>query len=325
MKTGVLLVKKDSGGTSHSLVSAVRKIMGLREVGHAGTLDPIADGLMVILLGRATKLSDYLLTGDKQYCFVLRLGAATDTLDRTGKVLETKPVNCTQKQIEEVLKQHQGALKLPVPFFSAVKVRGKKLYEYMRQGQKVEAPAREMFFYDLKIKRIEIEDKSVEVQLSCRKGAYVRSWVSAVGEALGTGAYLESLTRLRSEPFSLESALSLEEIKNRLNPSPQPDTAGPSMLLEQALKPAFISFAKALPHIQPVIVSQNSADLIKHGRVPVQILLDLKDAQKQVNQTGREKTIRIMSYQEKQLLALLSLRVFKEPKILRVFTPPRTP
>ncbi len=214
---GVLLINKTAGGTSHDVVRAVRKILRQKAVGHAGALDPLAEGLMVILLGYGTKLSHYLLTADKQYHFTLRLGVTTDTLDKTGKITGTKEVRLSEERIKQVLQKSQGPLSLPVPLVSAVKIKGKKLYEYKRANQAIETPLREMTFYDLKIKNIQPE--TVEVVLSCSKGSYIRSWVSFVGKELETGACLETLTRLKSAPFKVESSLTLQEVEKRINPT----------------------------------------------------------------------------------------------------------
>ena len=147
MVHGVLLINKTAGGTSHSVVNALRKVIGQKAVGHAGTLDPMAEGLMIILLGYGTKLSNYLLMSDKSYRFTFRLGVTTDTLDKTGQVMEKKAVNLQPEAVEKVLKDSQGKISLPVPLFSAVKIKGKKMYEYERENKTVVPPERDMFFY----------------------------------------------------------------------------------------------------------------------------------------------------------------------------------
>ncbi len=314
---GVLLVRKEAGCTSHNIVSSIRKILNQKEVGHSGTLDPIACGLMLILLGYGTKISDYLLTGDKSYSFVFRLGLATDTLDITGKVLSEKKVHLSDSVIKQHLQRHEGKLHLPVPLFSAVKVKGKKLYQYMREGLQVTAPKREMHFYNLQVKWI--KDELVAVELSCSKGSYIRSWVAAVGEALGVGACLKSLTRTGSKPFSLQPALSVKEIQTRVSKLQSNNVSLQTDTLQQMLLPAFIPLAEALPHIEQVVVSGQDERSMRYGRVPVNVLMSLKSQQKRVNIEKTEQVICVMNAQKNRLLALLQLRVFKSPKILRVF------
>ena len=315
---GVLLVRKKSGITSHDVVHSLRKIIGQKEIGHGGTLDPIAEGLMLILLGQGTKLSNYLLVNNKRYFFSFCLGAETDTLDRTGKILSQKPVNVSLQTIKYVLKQNQGKCMLPVPLFSAVKIRGKKLYEYVRANRQVEPPVREMFFYDLEIKNI--ISNQVTVELSCRKGSYIRSWVALIGQQLKTGAYLDSLVRLRSEPFSLSSALDVCEIQDRLATPQSVSEDGKTINWQKRLAPAFIPFSESLPHIQPVVISMQAEQQMKQGRIPIYLLVSLKADQKEVNQQRVEKIVRVMSHSTGQMAALLKLKVFKPPEILRVFS-----
>ena len=314
MVHGVLLVNKPEGVSSHHLVSSLRKILGQKKVGHGGTLDPMARGLMLLLLGQATKISNYLLMNDKQYRFVLKLGVRTDTLDRTGQVLQTRKVDVTEGQIREALLQGVGKLKMEVPLCSAVKVKGKKLYEYMRSRQAITPPVREMNFYDLKIWNIGKD--TAEVEISCAKGSYVRSWVEFVGQKLGTGACLQDLVRLKSHPFKLTEALSLQEVADRLQR--QKEEGGGD--LEQAtagLKPAFIPFSQALPHLPFVKVSPAEERDLNRGRLSPNLFSCLKPLQKQVNLEEKAQNARILN--GNQMVALLHLKPFASPEILRVF------
>ena len=315
---GVLLINKKEGGTSHDVVSAVRRILRQKAVGHAGTLDPLAEGLLVILLGGGTKLSNYLLTNDKGYRFILRLGVTTDSLDKTGKVTDTKKVQLSEEQIRPVLEKSQGKLLLPVPLISAVKVKGKKLYEYTRQNQPVSPPVREMNFYDLQIKGI-YGDK-IEVELSCGKGGYVRSWVAFVGEQLGTGACLEELTRIKSAPFHVDSSLSLQEIETRLKAKEQ--AGGTALPHHKLLEPAFVPFSRALPHLSAVCADKQDEKQLRQGQISKNLRGFMQGGeQKQVNQEGRGRIIRVMDNNTANMLALLQLKPFMSPKIIRVFPP----
>ena len=309
---GILLVHKESGITSHDLVDSLRKITGQKEVGHSGTLDPIAEGLMLILLGHGTKLSNYLLNNDKSYFLSFCLGAETDTLDCTGQVLSKKTVQISVKKIERTLNRNQGELTLPVPLFSAVKIKGKKLYHYARAQNPVEPPRRKMFFYDLKL--IRIQRDQITVKISCTKGSYIRSWVAFVGRQLRTGAYLASLVRLACHPFYLESALKLSEIKERFT---QEDVKNISW--KSQLAPAFIPFSESLPHILPIEVSSMCAQQMKHGKISLHLLHALQAIQEEVKQEQKEKIVRVMEHTSGQMIALLQLKVFQAPKILRVF------
>ncbi len=339
---GVLLVNKTAGMTSHAVVSALRRVFRQKAVGHAGTLDPMAEGLLLILLGQGTKLSNYLLMNDKKYRFVFRLGAVTDTLDKTGKITEKKEVHLSVDQIESALEESRGQLSLSVPLVSAVKVKGKKLYEYKRENKPVAPPVRDMYFYDLEIKNIQSE--TVEVELSCNKGSYIRSWVSFVGTKLGTGAYLEALTRLRSSPFNLDSALTVQEVEERLKkvdrnvrlPSglahpvergsngekKEEDQEGKDLSMKEfceVLNPAFVPFSKALPHIKAVRSEKQDEKQLGYGQISKNLKMTLQEVQKGVNKNRKTQTIRIMSYNDKRMLALLELKPFLSPWFIRVF------
>ena len=313
MVHGILLVNKASGGTSHSVIHSLRKILGQKRIGHAGTLDPMAEGLLVVLLGYGTKLSNYLLMNDKRYHFVFQLGVITDSLDKTGTILSKQKVDLDRGFVSKTLKQSQGTLSLSVPLLSAVKVKGKKLYEYKRKNQSIEPPVRKMFFYDLEIKSIQ-SDK-VEVVLSCNKGSYIRSWVSFVGDQLGSGACLEKLIRLESHPFSVHHSLKVQEIEERL----QEEKELKSSFLVDRLGPAFIPISKALPHLPSICVSGQDEKRIRHGQISDDVKRELQERQKEVNKTREIQTVCIMSYNNEQMLALLELKPFISLKILRVF------
>lgn len=211
MISGLLLLNKPKGITSHQLVQKVRFCLHQKTVGHCGTLDPMAEGLMLIVLGSACKLSSSLTASDKIYEFTFQLGKTTDTLDITGKVLKTTAVNLKLLTIEKALKKNLGLLNLTVPHFSAVKFHGKKLYEYARKGQPVPFITKQMYFYDLKI--LNIQNKDVTVQLSCKKGGYIRAWAAHIGEELGVGACLSQLNRLACLPFYLDQSFSLKDFE----------------------------------------------------------------------------------------------------------------
>lgn len=208
---GLLLVDKPSGLTSHDVVARVRRILGLRAVGHAGTLDPAASGLLVLLLGEGTKISDYVLSGEKGYEVKVRLGRRTDTLDRDGTVIEENEVKANADEIRAAASKLRGVLSLPVPAHSAVKVHGKKLYEYARKDQKVEIPIREMDFRTVEV--LDVAPPLVTIALQCSKGSYIRAWAEKLGQDLGCGGMVEELRRTISAPYAVEEAISLEKLE----------------------------------------------------------------------------------------------------------------
>ena len=211
MISGLLLLGKPKGITSHQLVQRVRFCLHQKAVGHCGTLDPMAEGLMLVVLGSACKLSSSLILSDKIYEFTFQLGQMTDTLDITGKILKTTAVDLDSSIIEKTLKNNLGLLQLNVPAYSAVKFQGKKLYEYARSGQEVPVIKKSMYFYDLKI--LNIHKTQITVQLSCRKGGYIRAWTAWIGEELGVGACLSQLKRLACLPFYLDQSLLLKDFE----------------------------------------------------------------------------------------------------------------
>lgn len=208
---GVLLIDKPKGFTSHDVVARVRRLFKTKEVGHAGTLDPMAEGLLVILLGEATKLSPYITADDKSYVAQMDFGYSTDTLDTEGEVtFRCESMDLSQRVITEAAQKLVGDLRLPVPIYSAVKLHGRKLYEYARSGQEVDIPIRTMRFYSSEV--VEASPQSLKVKLACEKGAYIRAWVGQLGEDLGVGATMTALVRQSSGPFDLSQSISLDAL-----------------------------------------------------------------------------------------------------------------
>lgn len=308
---GVLLVHKEQGVTSHDVVEQLRKILKQKSVGHAGTLDPMAEGLLVILLGQATKLSAYILNQDKSYSLTMKFGLKTDTFDKEGKVLTNESVSLKKEKVEEILKTNCGLLELQVPHFSAVKVQGRKLYSYARAGQTVEAPRKKMFFYDLRIHTIQPDQ--AQVSLSCAKGGYARSWVNFVGEKLGVGACLIQMTRTASRPFDLSQSLRIAEIENRLKERfPANDKE-----LKALLEDSFVHSSAALPDVFPVKLTQRDSKILSHGQIPPYLIQSTLNRQMEVNKTGQLQLIQAV--QDERLCALLEIRPFKRMKIVRNF------
>ena len=212
MISGILNVNKPRDMASFAVVSFVRRLTGVRRVGHAGTLDPIADGVLPICLGRATRIVEYLVSAPKTYHAVIRLGVATDSYDSEGEVVATAdPTGVTQSALEAALAEFLGEIEQLPPMYSALKYKGQPLYRYARAGKTAPRQARTVAIHRLELRRF--APPLVEVELEVGRGAYVRSLAHDLGERLGCHAHLEQLTRLQSGPFSLAQAIDLDELQ----------------------------------------------------------------------------------------------------------------
>ena len=204
--TGILLINKPYGITSHSVVSRVRRILNTRKVGHAGTLDPIATGVLVVLVGKATKLSDILLSETKRYEAGFELGKVTDTYDITGEVLSETECNISDSEIDSAILDFMGCIEQVPPAYSAIKKDGRKLYEYARAGIEVEIKPRQVEIFD-------IVRSGNTLDITCSKGTYIRSLIHDLGQKLGCGACMTALNRTASGQFGLEDCCTLEELE----------------------------------------------------------------------------------------------------------------
>jgi tRNA pseudouridine55 synthase len=216
---GVVVIDKPSGPTSRDVVEEVRRALGVRKAGHTGTLDPLATGVLPVCLGEATKLVQFLALDSKEYRATLLLGVRTDTLDTEGNVIDRQEPRVTREHVEAALGGLKGKREQIPPRYSAVKVRGKALYDWTRRGIDVEAPAREIEVYDIRIEEIRLPE--VTFSVSCSKGTYIRSLCAEAGEMLGCGGCMSALRRTRSGNFHVEDAVALagltgEERRERL-------------------------------------------------------------------------------------------------------------
>lgn len=210
---GVLLIDKQPDMTSHDVVAVARKRLGTKKIGHCGTLDPMATGLLILVVGRATKIQDLLMAEEKEYEGTLRLGASTSTQDAAGEVLTTQPVpDFTSEQIEEVFAHFRGDFHQLPPMVSAIKIDGVPLYKLARKGQEVERQPRLVTVFHHQIKRIALPD--VDFRVVCSKGFYVRTYCHDIGEKLGCGGHLAALRRTRSGKFSAQGTLTFDELKS---------------------------------------------------------------------------------------------------------------
>ena len=208
---GILVIRKEKGYTSHDVVAKLRGILHMKKIGHTGTLDPDAEGVLPVALGRGTRLVELLTEKQKTYETVLHLGVVTDTQDMTGTVLETKPVNVTEEQVREAAASFVGdKLQIP-PMYSALKVNGRKLYELAREGKTVERKPRPVTFYEIRI--LDMQLPKVRLSVTCSKGTYIRTLCPDIGEKLGCGGAMEELLRTRSGNFTLEESITLSQVE----------------------------------------------------------------------------------------------------------------
>jgi tRNA pseudouridine55 synthase len=212
---GVLVVNKEAGWTSHDVVAKVRGLLGGVKVGHAGTLDPAATGVLPMLVGRATRVAEYLLDWDKEYRAVLRLGETTDTQDATGKVLaQADPSVVREEALREVVGRFRGPQRQIPPMYSAVKIGGRPLYKAARAGETVERADRPIIVHELDI--LAVDGRDVTLRVVCSKGTYIRTLCADIGQALGVGGHLAALERRRVGPLSIEQALTVDQVTDRL-------------------------------------------------------------------------------------------------------------
>lgn len=207
---GIINVYKPKGMTSHDVVNRVRRIAGTKKVGHTGTLDPDAEGVLPICINRGTKVADMLTASGKRYTAAFALGITTDTLDIGGNVLDRRPVNVTVKQIVEAIKSFEGKIEQIPPMYSAVKVGGRKLCDLARKGVEVERKARTVEIYEINI--LDVKEDAFTIDVKCSKGTYIRTLGSDIGEKLGCGAVMTSLVRTQSSVFEIANSVKLDDL-----------------------------------------------------------------------------------------------------------------
>ncbi|MBM3248268.1 MAG: tRNA pseudouridine(55) synthase TruB [Candidatus Omnitrophica bacterium] len=215
MKEGILLIDKPQGITSHDVVNSVRRKLGIRRVGHAGTLDPIATGLLIVLVGKVTKSFNKFVNFDKEYFATLTLGESTDTGDALGKMVKNEPfAHITKEKIEEASKRFVGDIEQIPPMVSALKYKGKRLYSLAKKGISVPRESRKIKIYSLEIKRF--CPPEVDFQVICSKGTYIRKLGEDIGEALGCCGHISKIRRIAIGHFRIEEAIKLEDVNESL-------------------------------------------------------------------------------------------------------------
>jgi len=209
---GFININKPQSMTSFDVVAVLRRITHIKQIGHTGTLDPFATGVLPICIGKATKLIEY-LPEDKEYIATIQFGANTDTYDLEGEITQTFDKKITQKDIENILKDFEGEIEQIPPIYSAIKVKGKKLYEYAREGKEVEIKPRKVLIKSIELVSFDYENQRAKLQVACSKGTYIRSIAYDIGQKLSCGGYLIALERTKAGMFNIEKSINLNDIK----------------------------------------------------------------------------------------------------------------
>lgn len=241
---GVIPVNKDKGMTSHDVVAKLRRVLGMKKIGHTGTLDPDVTGVLPICLGKATRISEYIMEMPKTYEGQLTIGISTDTQDFSGEILEKKKVpQLTKGEVEETINSFIGEIEQTPPMYSAVKVKGKKLYELAREGKEIERKSRKVTIYDIQINdmNLELEYPTVDFKVTCSKGTYIRTLCYDIGIKLGYTGYMSKLRRTKSGPFTIDESFTINEIED--------------FALHDIVSEKIVSMADALPMYEKVVVS----------------------------------------------------------------------
>lgn len=255
---GIIIINKSKGWTSHDIVAKVKKITG-EKVGHTGTLDPLATGVLPLLIGKGTLCSKYLMNHDKTYIVRLKLGIRKSTGDEEGEILEQELVNqqlLDKKKIEMVLEQFIGEQEQIPPIYSAIKVKGKKLYEYARKQQEVQIPSRKITIYDIKLLGIDKENYEIQFEVSCSKGTYIRSLCEDIAKKIGTIGYMKELQRTQVGNFKIEQAISIENLN------------------KETVKKRIITIEELFKNLENVQLGKKKLQLFLNG---VKLNFDLED------------------------------------------------
>lgn len=254
---GIIIINKPKNYTSHDIVRKAKKLLN-EKVGHTGTLDPNATGVLPLLIGKGTLLSKYLIEHDKIYEAVLKLGEKTDTADGEGKVLESQDVEQSilkKENIERIFNNLEGKQEQIPPMYSAIKLNGKKLYEYARKGIEVEVKPRTIEIYKLEL--IKIEDMEITFRVSCSKGTYIRTLCEKIAEELGTIGYMKELKRIQVGEFNIKDSITIEELEN-----------------QEIVSNKFITIEKYFSNYENIVLNERKLQLFLNG---VQLTYELKD------------------------------------------------
>ena len=255
---GILIVNKSKGYTSHDIVAKVKKITG-EKVGHTGTLDPLATGVLPLLIGKGTLCSKYLMNHDKTYKVVLKLGIKKSTGDEEGDIIQEDVVDegiLDENNVKTVLQTFLGEQEQIPPIYSAIKVNGKKLYEYARKGQEVEVEPRKITIYDIQLLKINKENREIQFEVSCSKGTYIRSLCEDIAERIGTVGYMKELQRTRVGIFTIEQSVLVEDLN------------------KENVEKHIITIEKLFENLENIELNERKLQLFLNG---VKLSFDLKD------------------------------------------------
>lgn len=302
--SGLLLINKTSGISSHDVVARLRKILKQKSIGHAGTLDPLADGLMICLVGEGTKVSNYILEKDKAYRVGLKLGVETDTLDITGTPVKESAKVVMEADVLQMGQSLQGEFSWEVPMYSAKKVDGKKLYELAREGVVMEAPKKDMKFWGVQFQGQ--KEGIFYFELNCSKGSFIRTWVQMLGRGLGSYATMAHLTRTESSPYSLRDAISLDDLAASMDGQSYDSLRGRSY---------FRNLQQALQGVKSVRVKGFSATLMKNG----QISNELRSLLVSRFNPDEDQLLQVVEIESDQVLAIIGLEKDTGFVVKRVF------
>jgi len=307
----MLLVNKPKGPTSHDLVGKLRWCLNTRSVGHGGTLDPMAEGLMILLIGEATKLSQWVTSASKSYTGTLQLGSETDTADAEGEVISTFDKKTASKdEVLEVFDSLMGIQELMVPKYSAIKQNGEKLYDLARRGDDVMCPTRKMVFYESEL--TDLDESDISFSMSCSKGTYVRSWSTEVGSRLGSGAHLTALCRTRINQFYLEDAedISFFESLKELDKE--------DVIEKIENSSCFIPLSEALPEAEIVRLNPKEEALFSNGQIPNDVTVRVAPLLRDAYRNERDYLVRFLR-PDGDLAGLVGVTPNGQMKIQRVF------
>lgn len=257
---GIIIINKTKGCTSHDIVYKIKKMLN-KKVGHTGTLDPMAEGVLPILIGKGTQLSKYLINHDKKYIVELQLGIKTDTADSEGKIIEEKTVNKTKlskENITNVLQTFIGKQEQIPPIYSAIKVNGKKLYEYARKGQEVELKPRQIEIYDIKLIDYSMDEKQIKFEVFCGKGTYIRSLCEDIATKFETVGYMKSLKRTQVGNFKIDNSITIGELKNLIENNENID-------IDDILKNKIITVEEIFEKFQSINLDEKKLEMFLNG------------------------------------------------------------
>ena len=250
MMNGIINIYKEKGFTSFDVVAKLRGILKTRKIGHTGTLDPDAEGVLPVCVGKATKICELLTDKTKEYEAVMLLGRTTDTQDVTGETLTQQEVRCSAKEVGKAVLSFAGDYMQVPPMYSAVKVNGKKLYELAREGKEIARKARTIEVYDIRIRRFLPPDR-VEMDIDCSKGTYIRTLCADIGKALGCGGHMAELLRTATGSFSLENAIKLDDLK--------------ALAEQERAEDALLTMQEALRDFPVIKIAEGSTKLLYNG------------------------------------------------------------